>query len=325
MNNISVIKLEGEGIGSARTFLKQHGANFFQIDPVVTWAGVMEHLENQIFQYAKSKSVHVARNQEGEIVGLIGFQKKQWDEEHFGYPVAAIDYLYATKGSEGRAAADQLLHVFDSWAAAEGIKRASVRYMQQEEIASALLAHSFYFIENDSYLARDLTKNPPKENTVPSGITIRLYMPGEEEKIYEIVRRAPWTNRFHSDKTIEKTRADELYVKWVRGGISNASKRITVLECEGRLAGFMLWSYERIVSGGDSFLLGDQELVAIDPDFSGRGFARHLYNGCLVHMSKLGVSRAWTVVNSQNTPALKTLKNLGFSSVYTADVYHRQF
>ncbi|MHB1498017.1 MAG: mycothiol synthase [Acidimicrobiales bacterium] len=92
-------------------------------------------------------------------------------------------------------------------------------------------------------------------------------------------------------------------------------------EEEGRLAGFC-WTK---VHGQGASRVGEIYVVAVDPDFAGRGLGRELTLAGLSYLSGEGIAEAMLYVDATNIRAVKTYVDLGFvvnhiDRAYTADV-----
>jgi mycothiol synthase len=94
----------------------------------------------------------------------------------------------------------------------------------------------------------------------------------------------------------------------------------------GRLAGFC-WT--KIDQAHNSSFVGPSSgeiyVVAIDPDFAGRGLGRQLTLAGLDYLTAKGLSEAMLYVDATNTPAVKLYVELGFTvnhidRAYTGDV-----
>ncbi|HEX2064641.1 MAG TPA: mycothiol synthase, partial [Acidimicrobiales bacterium] len=79
-------------------------------------------------------------------------------------------------------------------------------------------------------------------------------------------------------------------------------------EREGRLAGFC-WTK---VHHDEDPPLGEIYVVAVDPDFRGRGLGRGLVLAGLAWLAGKGLSEAMLYVDASNQPAVKLYEDLGF-------------
>jgi mycothiol synthase len=86
----------------------------------------------------------------------------------------------------------------------------------------------------------------------------------------------------------------------------------------GRLAGFC-WTKVH------SPVLGEIYVIAVDPDFAGRGLGRQLTLAGLDYLASKGLNEAMLYVDAANTPAVKLYVELGFTvnhidRAYTGDI-----
>jgi mycothiol synthase len=80
-------------------------------------------------------------------------------------------------------------------------------------------------------------------------------------------------------------------------------------EEEGRLAGFC-WTK---VHSSHEPPLGEIYVIAVDPDFAGRGLGRRLTLAGLDHLTRVGLRVGMLYVDATNKPALRLYEQLGFS------------
>jgi len=81
-----------------------------------------------------------------------------------------------------------------------------------------------------------------------------------------------------------------------------------VHEIDGRMAGFCWTKIHRDTEPA----LGEIYVIAVDPDFAGRGLGRGLVVAGLDSLSKRGITDAMLYVDAANTAAISMYENLGF-------------
>jgi len=302
-------------------FLEKSGTHFHQIDPLFRYHGVESDIVAEILRYAGEVWVALEL---GKIIGLLTAKKRDWDTKHFGYSVASIDHFY-TKDQQ---IAESLLTEFSNWANQEKIAFSSIKTFFKSEITAALEKSGFYFVEEDSYLSKKLPdeKLATIEGEFPAGFKLRDFEPSDLDELLRIVQATEWSNRFHNDSKIDKTKANEVYTNWVKNGVAKQNTRVTILEGNGKIAGFILWSISKMGLAASAKAtaaeVGDQEMVAMAPEFRGQGLGKFLYGGCVKQMQEAGCVLVWTVVASQNLAAIKNLEKLGFTAPYKVSAYH---
>lgn len=311
-------KLTAGDVRAEHPFIESCGTHLFQKDRLISWPGASEYVTALIAKFAGSNPVLAAKSG-GETFGLIGFRKRGWDTEHFGYPVASIDYFYVVPGPRGKEAAFLLAGEFNRWAETEKIRFASVKIPQVQEITRALQESGFYWLEAEHTLTLPLAGK--ELGAKPAGI--RPYRESDEKAVVRIAETTPWANRFVIDPNIDSEKGRGVYVKWIRNGIKDPQKRTTVLEVGGEAVGFNLWSTEEINRGGETLVIGDQELVGIDPRRRGEGLGNILYKGTLAEMQEAGARFVKTTVSASNPPALNGQANLGFQFNYLILTFHK--
>lgn len=301
-------------------FLIYSAVHHYQWDPLFYWEEADEYVADLIFHFCSQGQVLVA-TEGSAIKGVIGFRTRDWDSVHFGYPTASIDYFFVEwSGGARYSAASALMSQFDKWAKKNVIAFASIKAHPLHGVTRALERSGFYYVGTEFTLSKALSDagldRPPDSR-------IRFFRESDTDALLKIAKSAPWVGRFHSDPAIDDKKADQLYVRWLENGIKKDGARVTVLEIDGKPSGFILWSVERLWRENTVVLVGDQELVAVDPPIRGRGYGKILYRGTLAHMQEAGVKLVKTGIAAHNAPALNSQVKLGFSLNYSAAIFHR--
>lgn len=314
---LEIRPLKKADLGKLVLFLKHSGTHHYQLDPLFRWEKVNEYLANLIYGFSLLGPVLVAL-ENGKITGLLGFRKRGWDTGHFGYPVASIDYFFTEKDGKS-AAAYLLISKFNEWARENTVKFTSIKVFPSNSIVRALEENGFYYVGTEFILGKPL---PDPNLKGPAGPGIRFLKKGDVDALLRIAKNASWPGRFHSDPGINRKKADQLYVDWLRNGAKKNNAKVTVLEVGGRPSGFILWSVERLPGRG-KMPVGDQELVAVDPKIRGKGYGKILYQGALKQMQEAGVKLVKTGIAANNAPALNSQAKSGFYFNYSIAIFHR--
>lgn len=136
----------------------------------------------------------------------------------------------------------------------------------------------------------------------PSGLTTRAFDAATDlHRFIEVNNRAFSWHPEQAGLTAERARATMAEPWFDANGFR-------ILELEGRMAGFC-WTK---VHHDHDPPLGEIYVIAIDPDFHGRGLGGPMTLAGLEWLSDQRISRANLFVESDNVPALRTYDRLGF-------------
>lgn len=138
----------------------------------------------------------------------------------------------------------------------------------------------------------------------PSGLETRPFDPEHDvDEWIEVNNRAFSWHPEQSDMTPERL-ADAMVEPWFN------ADGFRVLAVEGRMAGFC-WTK---IHAGTTPRLGEIYVIAVDPDFHGRGLGGPMTLAGLEWLSEQGVQVANLYVESDNHAALATYDRLGFTT-----------
>ncbi|MFD4672187.1 mycothiol synthase [Lentzea sp. NPDC058450] len=152
-------------------------------------------------------------------------------------------------------------------------------------------------------------ENDLPQPTLPEGITIRPFVPGQDEAavVYVNHRAFDW----HPEQgamSVEDVQAKEEEDWFDAGGF------LLAIDADDRLAGFH-WTKVHTPE------LGEVYVVGVDPDRQGGGLGKALTLAGLRHLREQGVKEVMLYVESDNTAAVRVYTKLGFT-LWDADVQY---
>ncbi|MGI5504170.1 mycothiol synthase [Lentzea sp. CA-135723] len=144
---------------------------------------------------------------------------------------------------------------------------------------------------------------------LPEGITIRPFVPGQDEAavVYVNHRAFDW----HPEQgamSVEDVQAKEEEDWFDAGGF------LLAVDADDRLAGFH-WTKVHTSE------LGEVYVVGVDPDRQGGGLGKALTLAGLRHLQERGVEQVMLYVEADNAPAVRVYTGLGFT-LWDADVQY---
>ena len=149
----------------------------------------------------------------------------------------------------------------------------------------------------------------------PSDLPVRPFEPSDAAAVLALNRRAFSWHPEQGDMTAADLRARRSEPWYDPAGF-------LLHEREGRLAGFC-WT--KVHAGGgpppDDVAMGEIYVIAVDPDFQGRGIGTPLTLAGLAHLHSRGPATAMLYVESDNAAANAVYERLGFRRHHTDRAY----
>ena len=159
-----------------------------------------------------------------------------------------------------------------------------------------------------------LARVPDAAPVFPPGVTVRTFVPGEDEDAWLAVNGRAFA---HHPEQGSWTRSD-LELREAEPWFDPAG--FFLAERDGRLAGFH-WTKVHPDGGADGGPIGEVYVVGIDPGQQGGGLGRGLTQVGLDHLRERGLGDVMLYVDEDNTAAVRMYSALGFSRWSTDAMY----
>ncbi|MEV6739327.1 mycothiol synthase [Streptomyces sp. NPDC051104] len=159
-------------------------------------------------------------------------------------------------------------------------------------------------------LRRSLTDFDPPEPTLPEGVTVRTFVPGQDDKAWLAVNAAAFAHHPEQGSLTQRDLDDRKAEPWFD------PEGFFLAEREGELVGFhwtKIHAQERL---GEVYVLG------VRPGTQGTGLGRALTTIGLRHLAARGLPTAMLYVDADNKAALSVYERLGFTT-YETDLMYR--
>ncbi len=158
--------------------------------------------------------------------------------------------------------------------------------------------------------------------SLPTGLDVtvatRAFVPGDDDEAWlQVNNRAFATHGEQGGWTLD-TFCQRQQEAWFD------PEGFRVHDLDGRMAAFCWTKVHEPTAPGDD-MIGEIYVIAVDPDFHGRGLGRQLTLAGLEHLAGRGISTAMLYVDADNTAAVTLYEQLGFrihftNAAFVADV-----
>lgn len=134
-------------------------------------------------------------------------------------------------------------------------------------------------------------------------------------QILQIAKNAFTISRFLNDPYLPAEKAKHIYADMTRNAFGKEGRFFVTFQEKEITAGFLLFSFNR----GKSSII---ELIAIDPNFAGKGIGRALLNAMEYYVAKEAVKTMKVGTQLNNTSAFNFYTSSGFNYFECSSIYH---
>jgi len=164
-------------------------------------------------------------------------------------------------------------------------------------------------------LRMPLAKAPETDPALPAGVTVRSFVPGEDEAAWLGVNQRAFAH--HPEQGSWTTRDLQLREDepWFD------PDGFFLAERDGRIVGFHWTKVHQPDDGSPP--IGEVYVVGVDPGQQGGGLGKALTLTGLAHLRRLGLAEVMLYVDEDNTAAVRMYTALGFE-LWSTDVMYRR-
>jgi len=240
------------------------------------------------------------------VLDVTLFEKRAWDSAFFGASIAQI--------TERRATAEELTE--------------AVRQAREEKVdclyfladagdpdtVRAAEANRFALV--DVRLTLDCAIDRAGADVPPGDGMIRRARPADLPQLMELARISHRDTRFHADTRFDPARSGELYARWIERSVGGElADAVWVVDSDEAPRGYITASRGKAATS-----IG---LIAVEPDYRGRGYGDRLVRTMLHWSASQGVDRVSVVTQGRSAPAVRFYERAGFTATTVEFWYHR--
>jgi dTDP-4-amino-4,6-dideoxy-D-galactose acyltransferase len=147
---------------------------------------------------------------------------------------------------------------------------------------------------------------------------IRHFAAADAEALCRLAAVSHRDSRFYFDSRFPRSRCDALYAAWIKRSFEGWADAVFVAAPEGNAVGYL--SAHLSPAG-----VGSIGLVAVDPDWHGRGLGKQLVEAGLRYFAENGMKQATVVTQGRNIVSQRLYQRCGFRTRSAGLWYHRWF
>ena len=248
--------------------------------------------------------------------GFASLTMLPWDSEQIGVTAARLDYLIAEgSGNEQQQIKKALLACVMEHAEVRGVRHLSIR-VDASDTSSLHALERCGFLTVDGILTFALDLNAYRPAPSNHDFQIRLATVADANAAAALARTAYVHDRFHSDPSIARERADELHASWVRNSCTgDAADAVWLAQDESGLLGYVTCSVQRDTAERLGHLVGTIVLVATAERARGRGVGQANTMAALEWFRQRGCQIVEVGTQLRNIPASRLYQKCGFQIV----------
>lgn len=278
----------------------------------------IDYLIKRIWKLAESDDGEVFFEIIDGNIYLLGCRTSGWDEEHFGFGMAKIDWIIGPDGIKDREVTARLLDKCLCSLRGKGVRFVS-SHISGEDLPTLHLLEDkgFRYYQTTAYALVDFMKEPPVQDT-----SVRLWKAGDVPAIMNIARRSQFRGgHFYGDTRFERGSVDLMYEKWIQTSWRNQDP-IAVIETEGKVSGYFAFVMDETLSSSLGHRYGRMTSLAIDASIHGAGLGSRLFGSVMAMIKEQGGEYIASEYSTKNFASAKLHARNRFVTVHEKILSH---
>lgn len=215
---------------------------------------------------------------------LLGCRMPAWDEEHFGFRMATINWNIYQNNDLSYKIIGKLLGNCLSFLRERNVEFVSTRISGDDLQAIHIFEENgFRYFETILY---PLAKSRILQSDGDSNV--RLMKQSDLEGILRIAEQFQFKRgHFYCDEKFNKKIVDSMYVKWVHTSFINNQPIAVILDKES-IVGYFIFEIEEDLTSFTGYKYGRMTSLAMDESVRGKGFGSRFFEGTISLINQMG-------------------------------------
>lgn len=215
---------------------------------------------------------------------LLGCRIPRWDEEHFGFRMATINWVVCPDVGMASAVMENLLEGCISFLRNKRVKFVSAHINGDDiQVLHCLENKGFRYYQTTVYPVAQCEDLSCKMDS-----NIRFLQESDLPAVIQIAKQHQFERgHFYCDYKFDKKAVDSMYEKWIRTNWTN-KEPIAVIENNGDVVGYFAFLMDEELSRAMGYKYGRMRSLAMDASARGKGLGSNLFRSVMSLISEMG-------------------------------------
>lgn len=272
----------------------------------IGWQG---YLLQRLTDHLRSDDGYIYYQLIDNLICLVGCRISRWDEEHFGFGIAKLDWLFYPAVKDASPVMAKLLDKCIRYLRDKGVRFVSAHISGEDLLSLHLLEDKgFRYYQTTAYSisawSESLCKPDPR---------VRLWCEADLASVIEIAKHNQFSRgHFYKDARFDRSLVDLMYEKWIRTSWKKGD-HVAVIEEGGKVAGYFAFVMDEDLSTATKYRYGRMTSLAMDASIRSRGLGSSLFRSV---MSLIGQMEGQYIASEH------PVHNYASAKLHTKNMFH---
>jgi len=311
-------ELNNEQLETTKCFLANNIYNHYRYYPSKFKQGWVNFTIDQISHQNKIREYFFCYDVKKENQLLISIRISKWDEEHFGFKLAMLEFILFDENVKNGNLENSFQEIIE-FLNKNNIRFISIRVNGDNlKLIHFLESCGFRYFENVIWPVGDIRDMHIEE----TNDGIRLATSEDLERIKFIAANFQYQRgHYHCDRRFNINSVNQLYSKWVEQAF-NKGNLIIVVEADNIIYGYFIISLDESLSSTLGYKYGRMCSLAIDSAIRGKGVGKKIFTGTINWMKMRGIEYIDSGYSTKNHLSAKLHAGHNMYSVYEEITLH---